>query len=378
MLTAAFAAWAREGLSGLRSGEQDLTPLAFWAVLTVALWWVGRYLRRRFGRGDVAEPMQRDRTLAAAIDGVGLVLVPILAVWLIGRLLAATMPPPPLDTLLSDLIIRLITVLLVVGLTATALAPHRPAWRVLPFTDDSAQQLSTALRRLLIVGVLVDFVYIAFRQGREHDAIVSVGVAGDRDDRRRADPAGAGQPRLGGAAAGRLRRAADGRRHLVVGAAASDQRRRAGLDPDRAARATRPSPSTSMPAIAATCMWVALALLAHQLAGDLLDAVAAPDLPTGRWVRGRFGLPADFALRGQNIVLLLIDLVLVVAAGGRASRRRGASTSIRSWRGFDQLAAGRADRRRHDLAGQYRHGDRDVRRSPCCWRAWFAASCATG
>ena len=121
MLTAAFAAWAREGLSGLRSGQQDLTPLAFWAVLTVALWWVGRYLRRHYGRGDLAEPMQRDRTLAAAIDGVGLVLVPILAVWLIGRLLAATMPPPPLDTLLSDLIIRLITVLLVVGLTATAL-----------------------------------------------------------------------------------------------------------------------------------------------------------------------------------------------------------------------------------------------------------------
>jgi hypothetical protein len=42
--------------------------------------------------------------------------------------------------------------------------------------------------------------------------------------------------------------------------------------------------------IAETCMWVALALLAHQMAGDLLDAVAAPDMPTGRWVRERFGL----------------------------------------------------------------------------------------
>jgi len=37
-----------------------------------------------FGRGDSAEPGQRDRTFAA--DASGLVLVPILAVWLIGKL----------------------------------------------------------------------------------------------------------------------------------------------------------------------------------------------------------------------------------------------------------------------------------------------------
>ena len=147
-LSAAFTAWRDDGLT---VRQKDVVPLAFWAVLTIVLWAGGRYLRRRFGRGDMAEPMQRDRTLAAAIDGVGLVLVPILAVWLVGKLLAATLPPPPLDSLLSEFIVRLITVLLVVGLTATALAPRRPAWRVLPFTDSSAQQLSTALRRLLIV-----------------------------------------------------------------------------------------------------------------------------------------------------------------------------------------------------------------------------------
>ena len=85
------------------------------------------------------EPGQRDRTIAAAIDGVGLVLVPILAVWLIGKLLAATSPPPPIDALVPELIIRVIVFLLVVGLTATALSPSRPAWRVLPFSDESAQ-----------------------------------------------------------------------------------------------------------------------------------------------------------------------------------------------------------------------------------------------
>ena len=338
MLTTAFAAWAREGLSGLRSGQQDLTPLGFWAVLTVALWWAGRWLRRHYGRGDMAEPMQRDRTLAAAIDGVGLVLVPILAVWLIGRLLAATMPPPPLDTLLSDLIVRLITVLLVVGLTATALAPHRPAWRVLPFTDDSAQQLSTALRRLLIVGVLVDFVYIALRQGREHDAIISVGslviatiVAGltlpalaNRAWEAQRPVGSDAPPMVGGTWWSVLR--------LLISVAVL-----ASIPIALAGYSTLAQHIHA--GIAATCMWVALALLAHQLAGDLLDAVAAPDLPTGRWVRGRFGLPADFALRGQNIVLLLMDLILVALLA--VAIPAAWSVDVDSvWRGFDQLLLG--------------------------------------
>jgi small-conductance mechanosensitive channel len=338
LLTAAFAAWARDGLSSLRSGQQDLTPLAFWAVLTVGLWWVGHWLRRRFGRGDMAEPMQRDRTLAAAIDGVGLVLVPILAVWLIGRLLAATMPPPPLDILLSGFITRAITVLLVVGLTATALAPHRPAWRVLPFTDTSAQQLSTALRRLLIVGVLVDFVYIALRQGHEHDAITSVGslviatiVAGltlpalaNRAWEAQRPVGSDAPPMVGGTWWSMLR--------LLISVAVL-----ASIPIALAGYSTLAQHIHA--GIAASCMWVALALLAHQLAGDLLDAVAAPDMPTGRWVRGRFGLASDFELRGQNILLLLIDLVIVALLA--IAIPAAWSLDVDSvWRGFDQLVTG--------------------------------------
>ncbi len=152
-LGTAMAAWSREGLSRLHFDNQDLTSLAAWAALTVALWGLGHFLRRRFGRGDTTGPGKRDRTLAVAIDGVGLVLVPILAIWLIGKLLAATAPPAPIDILLPELIVRVIAFLLVVGLTATALAPHRPAWRVLPFTNDSAAALSFALRRLMAVGL---------------------------------------------------------------------------------------------------------------------------------------------------------------------------------------------------------------------------------
>src|SRR5476649_2537870 len=68
-------------------------------------------------------------------------------------------------------------------------------------------------------------------------------------------------------------------------------------------------------AVASSCLLVALALLARRLVADVLDTVAAPETPTGRWVRRRFGLPSDAALRGQLIVLLLFDLVLVIALG---------------------------------------------------------------
>src|SRR5262249_18076391 len=94
-LAAAMARWAQGGVAAL--GQQDLTSLAGWAVATIVLWWFGRQLRQRFGHREGVTPGPRDRTLAAAIDGVGLVLVPILAVWLVGRLLAASQPPPPLD-----------------------------------------------------------------------------------------------------------------------------------------------------------------------------------------------------------------------------------------------------------------------------------------
>src|SRR5258708_4264312 len=94
-LSAAVAAWGHEGLSALGSGDQDLTSLAVWAVVTVLLWWLGRFLRRRFGRGHEIEPGQRDRTIAAPVDGAGLVLVPTPPACLVANLLPPPPPPPP-------------------------------------------------------------------------------------------------------------------------------------------------------------------------------------------------------------------------------------------------------------------------------------------
>jgi potassium-dependent mechanosensitive channel len=313
-LVAAFDTWARNGLAALSSGEQDLTPLAFWAVFTIGLWWIARVLRGRFGSAGLAEPGQRDRTIAAAIDGVGLVLVPILALWLVGRLLAASQPPPPIVTLLPELIDRLITFMLVFGLTTTSLAPDRPAWRVLPFTDASATYLSSALRRLMAVGLAVDFLYVVLTTGTERDALAAVGalvlatvvalltlptLANRAWVAER--PEGSSLPSLIGGTWWSIARLA-----LVVVVLSSIVLALLGF-------ATLAAHIHA--AVASTCMLVALAMLAHRLAADVLDAVAAPGTPTGRWARRRFGMPADATLRGQLIVLLLFDLVLVIALG---------------------------------------------------------------
>ena len=307
-LSSATSAWLG---AGLQFEGRDLAGLGGWAIITVLLWAGGRFLRRRFGRGEAAEPGQRDRTVTAAIDGVGLVLVPILAVWLIGKLLLATMPPSPIDVLLPELISRVITFLLVVGLTATALSPHRPAWRILPFTNQSAQELSQALRRLMAVALSVDFIYVALtRSGGETDAVSAVGALvlatvvslftlpalGNRAWHA-AQPEGEERSSMIGGTWWSVARLL-----LSVAVLSSILFALFGY-------ATLAAQLHN--AIYFTCLLIAIALLLHRLIGDLLEEAAAPDTPSGRWVRHRLGLPADATLRGQHLVMLVVDLVLL-------------------------------------------------------------------
>jgi small-conductance mechanosensitive channel len=308
-LSAAASAWFAEGL---RFDDRDLASLAGWAIVTIVLWASVRLLRRRFGRGEAAEPGQRDRTVAAAIDGVGLVLVPILAVWLIGKLLAATMPPAPIDALLPELITRLVAFLLVVGLTATALSPHRPAWRILPFTNASAATLSGALRRLMGIGLTVDFVYVCLtRSGVDTDAVAAVGALilatvvsvltlpalGNRSWQA-AQPEGEERSAMIGGTWWSIARLL-----LTVAVLSSIVFALLGY-------ATLAAHLHN--AIYTTCLLIAVALLLHRLVGDLLEEAAAPDTPSGRWVRHRLGLPPDSSFRGQHLALLLVDIVLIL------------------------------------------------------------------
>ncbi len=311
-LSSGVAIWSRDGLRSLSSGKQDLSPLAIWAVVTIGLWWAGRALRQRFGRGDSAAPGQRHRTIAAAIDGVGLVLVPILAVWLISKLLAASEPPPPIDALLPRLTEQIINLLLVFGLTATALAPNRPAWRVLPFSDASAAYQSTALRRLMTASIIVDFIYVALLRGsNDGDAINSVGalilaitVAGfalpalSNRAWEGIRPEGSTLPTMVGGTGWSLAR-------LVLSVIMLSSIVFALFGYSVLA-------SHLHAALATTGLMIAVALTLHRLIADLLDAMAAPDTPTGVWVRRQLGLPPDKTLYGQLVLLLLADVILVI------------------------------------------------------------------
>ena len=48
------------------------------------------------------------------------------------------------------------------------------------------------------------------------------------------------------------------------------------------------------------------------MGADLLETAAAPETPSGRWVRQRLALPPDSEVRGQYLILLLFDTVLVL------------------------------------------------------------------
>jgi small-conductance mechanosensitive channel len=312
VLASAFGTWMRQVASGLEITNRDLAALTGWALLMAALWWLGRLLRRRYGKGEAQDVGERDRTVVAAIDGVGLVLVPMLAVWLIGRVLLATAPPPPLDFLVTQLSADVISFLLVIGLTAAALSPTRPAWRVLPFTDDSAHVLSNALRRLFAIVLSADFLYVALARSSDNtDALTSVGALvlatlvaiftlpalGTRAWHAER-PEGSDLPTMIGGTWWSIVRLT---LSLLV------------LLPIILALLGYVTLAAHLHnAVYTTALLVTVAVVLHRVVGALLESVAAADTRPGQWVRHRFGLPADATLRGQHIVMLLFDVILVL------------------------------------------------------------------
>lgn len=310
-LTAAMATWSRDGFLSLGSASPDLVPLGLWAVITILLWWVGRWLRRRFGRGGTHIDAHSDQTIVTAIDGLGLVLVPILAVWLIGKLLLASHPPAPIDTLIPDAVLRLVLLLLVFGMTSAGLSPQRPEWRVLPLTDDAAHYLSQALRRLFSVSLPLEFIYLALTRGDGRDAVAAVGAvvltsvvavlslpALSNRAWRAARPEGSELPPMIGGTWWTVARLA-----LVVAVFSSIVFSLIGY-------ATLGSHLHS--AISTTCLLIGIALLLHRLVADLLEAAASPNSPSGKWVRRSLGLAPDTSLRGQYLVLLVFDAALIL------------------------------------------------------------------
>lgn len=309
-----FKDWRASGLGTLTTRQGTaLPPLVLWASAALLLAWGGHRLRRRYGRAATeALGSNRDRRLVAIVDGLGRVLVPILAVWLVGRLAMVSEPPAPLDLLMPALAEVVIWMLLVHGWTAAALAPNHPQWRVLPFAEDGARFLSRALRRLVTVGLITDFLYLCLTQSGDYDAVASIGAL---------IPSVAvallALPALSNQAWEAPR--PDGATHAVLiggpwwTAVRVALRLVLLLAVVLAVLGYSTLATRVHSALASTGLLLAVALLAHRLLGDLLEDMAAADTATGAWLRRLLGMPADIVLRGQHFVLLGIDVVMVLA-----------------------------------------------------------------
>ncbi len=202
--------------------------------------------------------------------------------------------------------------LLVLGMTSAALSPSRPEWRVLPFTNDSARRLSYSIRRLMIIGLPLDFIFVALvHSGVGREAVTAVSAlilativallalpALGNSAWQAARPEGSGLPRMVGGTWWSIAR-------LLLSLAVLSS-----IGFALAGYATLASHLNG--ALSETCLLIGIALLLHRLGADLLETAASPQTPSGRWVRHRLSLPPDSAVRGQYLLLLLLDAILVL------------------------------------------------------------------
>jgi potassium efflux system protein len=286
------------------------------AAGVVVLWALLAVLRRRFGRRPVSEPPSyRDRVVAACIDGLGMVAIPILVLVVVSGVLLLTQPPQRLAQLVVPIASDAAFVLLVYGLSEAALAPRAPMWRMMPFSDASAQRLSTSLQCFALVLGVGDIVLSILAPERgAAPAITSIDITftlvaamvpaiaalQTRSWRRAAVP-GAPTDAVPAAIGGGSWSAGRGILGLVMpvalGAALIGYANLA---------------DTLLDNVVVSTLLIVLAMLVHGVVRDLLEAAAAPDTRTGRWMRHTLGLAADDDLRWRHLVLLAVDIVLLL------------------------------------------------------------------
>ncbi|MBM3622993.1 MAG: mechanosensitive ion channel family protein [Alphaproteobacteria bacterium] len=296
-------------------GPLSSAPVALiGAFVTVGLWWSIRRLRQRYGRDSgIAEPTYRQRVVAAALDGVGSVAAPVLALLFLMVVFRSGNPGAATTWFVTKSAIGLAIALLASGIGESALAPFRPVWRIAPFDDNAARMLSHRVRRLAWGYAILISIY-AFLAPPYPDRpaleallillLVAIAVPltipvfrAEAWSRGQADEDGSHRP-LGGRvwAAGR---------HLItliallaLGAAVLGYGNLAGHLYD--------SLLFSLIAIAA-------AMVVRQAVHDLVETASAPDTPSGRWMRQAMGLAPDAPLRGRLLLLMVLDLTLLAA-----------------------------------------------------------------
>jgi small-conductance mechanosensitive channel len=117
-------------------------------VAVLAAWWVTHYwLLRRYGRDmNVHNPTLHRRLVAALVEGVTRVLLPVLAVVLLTIMVFYVFTlGHELMIIVNRLAIAALQFVIIIGLSAVTLSPRCPRWRMTAFTDEAATRLDRAL-----------------------------------------------------------------------------------------------------------------------------------------------------------------------------------------------------------------------------------------
>jgi small-conductance mechanosensitive channel len=298
---------------GATSGPLSAAPVALiGAAITVGLWWWIRRLRQRYGRDSgIAEPTYRQRVAAAALDGLGSVAAPVLALLFLMVVFRSGNPGAATTYFVTKTATGLAIALLASGLGESALAPMRPVWRIASFDDNAARLLSHRLQRLAwsyaILSALQGLLTPPYPDRPALEALVTllfVAVAvpltiwvfrAEAWNRGQANEEGSRQP-LGGRpwAAGR---------HLITLIAL--------LSLGAAVLGYGNLADHLYDSLLFTLITIALALVVRQAVYDLVETASAPDTPSGRWMRQAMGLALDSPLKGRFLLLLMLDLTLL-------------------------------------------------------------------
>lgn len=296
-----------------RSGPLSAAPVALvGAAITIGLWWWIRRLRQRYGRDSgIAEPTYRQRVVAAALDGLGSVAAPVLALLFLMVVFRSGDPGAATTYFVTRAAIGLAIALLASGLGESALAPMRPVWRIARFDDTAARLLSDRLQRLAwgyaVLAALHGFLVPPYPERPALEALVIllfVAVAvpltipvfrAEAWNRGRVEEGGVHGP-LGGRpwAAGR---------HLITLIAL--------LSLAAAALGYGNLASHLYDSLLFSLITIAAALVVRQAVHDVVETASAPDTPSGRWMRQAMGLAADSPLKGRFLLLLALDITVL-------------------------------------------------------------------
>ena len=321
--TSSWSALADSGAltAALRDAERRGSTIM--SVIGLALAWLGFvWLRRYYKRSETtSEPSYRDRAIAAVLDGIGMVALPVLAVLLIlSWLPSVEASPEPLRPALTTLVSIAQNAnffLIVYGLSEASLTPTRPTWRLLPFSADSARVFCGRIQRLAgfisIAVPVAAFWLLELPTGTAEVArlvsliglVIAAGLlifgqpALRSDAWQSSEVADGDAPRLIGDYPWLLGRLALSALLIAIVVAALLGYTALAIH--------------ACGALLQSVLVIVIAMVVHALVHDVVYAASAPNTPPGRWIRRVFGLAPEATIHGPFIIVVLVDLVLLAA-----------------------------------------------------------------